>query len=626
MNFGGLPIANAASELSSSGSSTTSLSSEFSESNEETFFEKVVLLYFRDAQCNLVNYRVYHNFNLDITQFEKALKHAVINKSSISTETYFGKTMDITEKHHEGKGTVGLVTKPLEPTQLNLFMVNILLNKSHNIHLSRPLKIDSDFDLPSHTAGLIVEIFEKMLKNTSTHDQWQNGGKDFLMERVEYFTQRNLKVECVLPAFPCKSSNMKKVHGWLPDKGEEMALRKICDFVTAVRKIYIPGIVVWIVSDGHVFSDCIGVDDLMVNDFGFELKKMYKKIVKDYDQKVDHKYDVIPRKDSKRFIEEIDEKLSFQHGYRVGATVGYEEGVSQAKAIWGNTFGYGYDRYCTEDSKVNTSGLENLNPQTQPTDAESGKEGEDQASIEINIQKLKLNAKHDETDDMIRFASLTDIFSIHDTYVKVPDLSDIQVPHHVETEIDYESEICRKLLTASCDTDSGQLKNDVNTPNHPRLALYRGFAKFMEEDLATHPTILKSSKKKHKKIVSKVAFEMIKRNDAYSNLVELIFPMHLRFSIHAHNNRGPKFGIKLLSSDECKVIKSLDECISPNYDDLLHIPTPWHNTILQYEGQKNYFITKAHIIYDAFRNGSYSGFWDQEKRQFFVKKEEKLQY
>lgn len=620
MNFSSLPTVNAA-ELSSSGSSTTSLSSDFSDTTEETFFEKVVLLYFRDAQCNLINYRVYHKFDMDITQFEKALKHAVLNKSSIHTELYFGQTMDITEKHHEGKGTVGLVTKLLEPTQLNLFMVNILLTKSHNIHLPKPLKINSDFDLPQHTAGLIVEIFEKMLKNTSTHDEWGNGGKDFLLKRVEYFTERNLKVECVLPAFPCKSSNLRKVQGWLPDKGEEMALRKICDFVTAVRKIYIPGIVVWIVSDGHVFSDCIGVDDLMVNDFGAELKKMYKKIVKDYDQTVDHKYDVIPRKNSNSTIEEVDEKLSFQHGYRVGTTVGYEEGVSQVRAAWSQSIGCG--RGCFEMKRY----LEDMNMRKESKDSrpESEKEN-DQTSIVIKFQKMKLNDTEDDADEMIRFASLNDIFSIHDTPVKVPDLSEISVPHHVETEIDQESEICRKLLTASCDTDCGQLKNDIDTPNHPRLALYRGFARFMEEDLATHPTILQSSKKKHKKIVSKVAFEMIKRNDAYSNLVELIFPMHLRFSIHAHNNKGPKFGIKLLSNEECKVVKSLDECVSPNYDDLLHIPTPWHNTILQYEGQKNYFITKSHIIYDAFRNGTHSGYWDEEKRQFYVRKEEKLQY
>jgi pyoverdine/dityrosine biosynthesis protein Dit1 len=36
------------------------------------------------------------------------------------------------------------------------------------------------------------------------------------------------------------------------------------------------------------------------------------------------------------------------------------------------------------------------------------------------------------------------------------------------------------------------------------------------------------------------------RNDAYSNLVSDLFPFHIRLSIHAHNNSGPKFAIRLL--------------------------------------------------------------------------------
>ncbi len=32
-------------------------------------------------------------------------------------------------------------------------------------------------------------------------------------------------------------------------------------------KIYPPGMKIWIVSDGHVFSDCIGVDDDVVSTY-----------------------------------------------------------------------------------------------------------------------------------------------------------------------------------------------------------------------------------------------------------------------------------------------------------------------------------------------------------------------
>ena len=67
---------------------------------------------------------------------------------------------------------------------------------------------------------------------------------------------RNLRLELCLPAFPCKSSNLRKVLGVVPDKGEELALRRLHEFVRLVKEIYDPGARVLIVSDGHVFSDC----------------------------------------------------------------------------------------------------------------------------------------------------------------------------------------------------------------------------------------------------------------------------------------------------------------------------------------------------------------------------------
>lgn len=59
-----------------------------------------------------------------------------------------------------------------------------------------------------------------------------------------------------------------KVAGIFPDKGEELALRRILEFSEMVKNIYSPGIKMWVVSDGHVFSDCIGVDDGVVDQYG----------------------------------------------------------------------------------------------------------------------------------------------------------------------------------------------------------------------------------------------------------------------------------------------------------------------------------------------------------------------
>lgn len=107
-----------------------------------------------------------------------------------------------------------------------------------------------------------------------------------------------------------------------------------------------------------------------------------------------------------------------------------------------------------------------------------------------------------------------------------------------------------------------------------------------------------------------IAFNMIKRNDAYSNLVELIFPHHLRISIHAHTNSGPKFGIKVISNEQCSIVSSLEDLDEPKFEDFLHIPTPWHNCVVKVEDEKEkYFLTKSKVVKEALEKGMYDGVW-----------------
>lgn len=107
---------------------------------------------------------------------------------------------------------------------------------------------------------------------------------------------------------------------------------------------------------------------------------------------------------------------------------------------------------------------------------------------------------------------------------------------------------------------------------------------------------------------------MIKRNDAYSNLVELVFPNHLRISIHAHVNSGPKFGIKVIAPEQCRTIKSLENIDEPKFEDLLHIPTPWHNCIVKiekdYDNGNELYMIKSKIIKDVIDQGKYVGYWE----------------
>lgn len=361
------------------------------------------------------------------------------------------------------------------------------------------LKMDKSVDILINDYHLqIANYFNENLKNFHKSDMWDEEGSFHFMNRLKYFTKRMLPVEAILPAFPCKSTNLQKVAGDKPDRGEVLALRTLIQFCKDIKsKVYPPGFKVWIVSDGHVFSDCIGADDGVIDEYGEQLRQLYEVI--------------------------------------------------------------------KEENK--------------------------------------------DEEDFIGFFGLKDVFYTEKSGKLFIDdwLQDMMLPHYTGSKIDYESEVCRKIMMAACDTDNGRLRQQINIPDHPRLLLYRGFTRFMEEDICRLPSIQHLSRKQQKKVAAKIAFEMIKRNDAYSNLVDLVFPHHMRFSIHAHINSGPKFGIKLVPSDVCKSIKSMDELIAPNFEDYLHIPTPWHNCVIRYADQKKLFFGRSSIVAEAVMSKAYIG-------------------
>jgi pyoverdine/dityrosine biosynthesis protein Dit1/AcrR family transcriptional regulator len=85
-------------------------------------------------------------------------------------------------------------------------------------------------------------------------------------------------VHFLLPAFPAKSPNPRKVLGPLPDMAEENAigfLGRVCD---EIKHLYSPGARISICSDGRVFSDLVGVSDEDVSNYSTELKLMMERI------------------------------------------------------------------------------------------------------------------------------------------------------------------------------------------------------------------------------------------------------------------------------------------------------------------------------------------------------------
>jgi pyoverdine/dityrosine biosynthesis protein Dit1 len=91
---------------------------------------------------------------------------------------------------------------------------------------------------------------------------------------IESQVLRGEGVLLALPAFPCKSPNPRKILGSLPDHAERLALRSLARLTHEIAAVHPPGARILICSDGHVFSDLIGVSDATVTAYGRALKEM----------------------------------------------------------------------------------------------------------------------------------------------------------------------------------------------------------------------------------------------------------------------------------------------------------------------------------------------------------------
>jgi pyoverdine/dityrosine biosynthesis protein Dit1 len=283
-------------------------------------------------------------------------------------------------------------------TAFEEFFVQLILDQADLCVNARSLPTPEN----ESTTQQIVDLFDSYLRYQGKDDKWTQGGRAYFAERVRHFTTQNATIELCLPAFPCKSSNGDKVTGPDPDKGEELALERLHGFVEAVGRVYSPGAKLWIISDGHVFSDCIGVDDAEVDAYGEKLMEMNRTIA-------------LRRGNTDRvgFKSLVDL-------FRLAA-VGSDEGVA--------------------------------------------------------------NLGH---------------------RLNIPNID-----HHVNTEVTEEAELCRRILMAGCGPHKSAVRAKIDSKDPAITALYRGFSRFMLEDLEHHPHTQNMTRSKQKKLSSKVAFEMI---------------------------------------------------------------------------------------------------------------------
>ncbi|KAF2764179.1 hypothetical protein EJ03DRAFT_321697 [Teratosphaeria nubilosa] len=124
--------------------------------------------------------------------------------------------------------------------------------------------------------NMILEIIftYKLHKFEDATDRLEVGRPKFLAV-IQKFVQERKAVQMCLPAFPFKSANkVEKVLGILPDRAEELALRRLNEMCQAIKKIYPPGAVLTIISDGLVYNDLLNVPDRDTWAYGEALRQM----------------------------------------------------------------------------------------------------------------------------------------------------------------------------------------------------------------------------------------------------------------------------------------------------------------------------------------------------------------
>ena len=110
----------------------------------------------------------------------------------------------------------------------------------------------------------IVEILEKKLLSIrleSQGDLYYQCGRNELVKQVQACMEERRAIQFLLPAFPCKSPNLEKVAGTLPDAAEFYALTHLNRICQEIDTIYQHGceFVIW--NDGCVFGDLVGVSN-----------------------------------------------------------------------------------------------------------------------------------------------------------------------------------------------------------------------------------------------------------------------------------------------------------------------------------------------------------------------------
>ena len=151
----------------------------------------------------------------------------------------------------------------------------ILSGSVSSVPIAPRTKHQKEIDAAMTLSKSVRGLFEKWLRwESGALDKWEEIGIEVFEQQLLFWILRDEKIRFVLPAFPCKSGNPKKVLSPLPDMAEKLCLQRLDDFAKAVAQIYPKGCDMMIISDGRVFSDLVDVSDELVNEYRTKLMEM----------------------------------------------------------------------------------------------------------------------------------------------------------------------------------------------------------------------------------------------------------------------------------------------------------------------------------------------------------------
>ncbi|AYA39529.1 L-tyrosine/L-tryptophan isonitrile synthase family protein [Xenorhabdus nematophila] len=133
------------------------------------------------------------------------------------------------------------------------------------------------FDIEEVSSKILHELLQyrrRFPESEHTIQYEENKVSEVQLPRIRAFVEQGKPIECILPAFPTKSPNPRKVLGKMPDMAEKLSLMFLNSLCQRIQLYYPPGAKIIICSDGHVFSDLIHVDDNTITDYQVEIEKL----------------------------------------------------------------------------------------------------------------------------------------------------------------------------------------------------------------------------------------------------------------------------------------------------------------------------------------------------------------